>query len=179
MFEIRHLDPEQYRQQTRKSTVIVAVLFAVLAMSLSALAVALFGSPQGSNFRWNSAGVILGLVATIMLVRSVFWTKPWMASAAYGWQLKRTLMGITNVMHHVEVGVKAGSPDAMKLLRFYHLGQIEMHHLDGNPQGLNDMNGEIDRHKQAMLEQELDVDQYQLNPAWLEQVQRNKPGASG
>lgn len=60
MFEIQHIDPQLYRQQTRKSTLVVLVIFAVLAMLLSALAVALFGSPQGSNFRWNLGGVLLG-----------------------------------------------------------------------------------------------------------------------
>ena len=96
MFEIRHLDPQLYRQQTRKSTLVVLVIFSVLAMSLSALAVALLGSPEGSNFRWNLAGVLLGLVATIMLVRSLFWRQNWMQPAVYGWQLKRSLMSVTN-----------------------------------------------------------------------------------
>lgn len=177
MFEIRHVSPEQYRQQTRKSTLIVAVVFAVLAMSLSTLAVALFGTEEGSNFRWNLAGVLVGLAFTIMLVRKVFWTQPWMASAVYGWQLKRGLMSITNVMHQVEAGVKAGSPEAMKALRFYHLGLAEMHKLDGNPQALNDLGGEVDRHREAMLERGLAVDQYQLDPAWLGNLQ-NGPGPS-
>lgn len=173
-FTIRHLDPEQYRQQTRKSSLIVAVTFAVLAMALSALSVALFGSPEGDNFRWNLAGVMLGLITTVMLVRHVFWTQPWMGSAAYGWRLKRSLMSITNIMHHVETGVRIRSHEAMKLLRFYHLGQIEMHNLDGNTQALDDMSAEMERHRQAMLEQGLDVDQYRLDPAWLDHQSWNK-----
>lgn len=166
-FTIRHMNPERYRQQTRRSTLIVAVSFAVLAMSFSALAAALFGSPEGDNFRWNLAGVVLGLVVTVMLVRNVLWIQPWMRSAAYGWRLKRSLMSITNIMHHVEAGVKTRSPEAMKLLRFYHLGQVEMHRLDDNMQSLGDMSEEMERHQEAMLEQSLDVDQYRLDPAWL------------
>lgn len=178
MFEIRHLDPQQYRQQTRRSTLIVAVVFAVLAMALSTLAVALFGSPAGSNFRWNLAGVLLGLGIAIVLVRNVFWTQPWMASAVYGWQLKRSLMRVTNVMHQVEAGVQAGSPDAMKLLRFYHLGLGEMHNLDGNPQALDDLSAQIETHRQAMLERGLSVDQYQLDPAWLRTLPQSARGPS-
>lgn len=173
-FTIRHMDPEQYRQETRKSTLVVAVCFAVLAMSFSALAVALFGTPAGDNFRWNLAGVILGLIVTIMLVRTIFWTQPWMDSAAYGWRLKRSLMRITNIMHHVETGVTTRSPEAMKLLRFYHLGQIEMHRLDGNTQALSDMNEEVARHQKAMLAQGLDADQYRLDPAWLDHENWNR-----
>lgn len=171
MFEIRHLDPDLYRQQTRKSTLIVVVVFAVLAMSLSTLSVALFGSAEGSNFRWNLAGVLLGLAISIALVRNVFWTQPWMASAVYGWQLKRSLMSVTNVMHKVEAGVQAGSPEAMKLLRFYHMALDEMHRLDGNSQAIRDLAGEIDKHQQAMLEMGLSIDQQRLDPAWLEKLQ--------
>lgn len=168
MFEIRHLNPELYRQQTRKSTLIVVVVFAVLAMSLSTLSVALFGSAEGSNFRWNLAGVLLGLAISIALVRNVFWTQPWMASAVYGWQLKRSLMSVTNVMHKVEAGVQAGSPEAMKLLRFYHMALDEMHRLDGNSQAIRDLAGEIDKHQQAMLEMGLSIDQRRLDPVWLD-----------
>lgn len=175
-FTIRLMDPERYRQQTRKSTLIVAVSFAVLAMGFSALAVALFGSAEGDNFRWNLAGVVLGLVVTVMLVRNVFWTQPWMESAAYGWRLKRSLMSITNIMHHVETGVKKRSPEAMKLLRFYHLGQVEMHRLDGNTQALGDMSAEMERHREAMLEEGLDVDQYRFDPAWLDHKNWNTMG---
>lgn len=167
MFEIRHLDPQLYRQQTRKSTLVVLVIFAVLAMSLSALVVALFGSPEGSNFRWNLAGVLLGLIATIMLVRSLFWHQNWMQPAVYGWQLKRSLMSVTNVMHQVEAGVQAGSPEAMKLLRFYHLGQLEMHRLDGNPQAADDLSKQMEQHRKAMLEKGLSIEQYRFDPAWL------------
>ncbi|MFN3580036.1 MAG: DUF3087 domain-containing protein [Pseudomonas sp.] len=170
MFEIRHLDPDLYRQQTRKSTLIVVVVFAVLAMSLSTLSVALFGSAEGSNFRWNLAGVLLGLTISIALVRNVFWTQPWMASAVYGWQLKRSLMSVTNVMHKVEAGVQAGSPEAMKLLRFYHMALDEMHRLDGNSQAIRDLAGEIDKHQQAMLEMGLSIDQRRLDPVWLEKL---------
>ncbi|HBB79780.1 MAG TPA: DUF3087 domain-containing protein, partial [Pseudomonas sp.] len=42
-FEIKPLNPETYRKQTRRSTLIVAVTFVVLAMGLSAAAVAMFG----------------------------------------------------------------------------------------------------------------------------------------
>ncbi len=167
MFEIRHLDPQLYRQQTRKSTLVVLVIFSVLAMSLSALAVALLGSPEGSNFRWNLAGVLLGLVATIMLVRSLFWRQNWMQPAVYGWQLKRSLMSVTNVMHQVEAGVQSGSPEAMKLLRFYHLGQLEMHRLDGNPQAADDLSKQMEQHRKAMLEKGLSIEQYRFDPAWL------------
>ncbi len=58
MFELKPCDPALYRQQTRRSTLIVAVLFLALAMVLSSLAVTLFGEPGGDNFRFNVGGVL-------------------------------------------------------------------------------------------------------------------------
>src|SRR3990167_4999345 len=157
-FEIKQLNPETYRQQTRRSTLILVLIFLSLAMLLATLAVQLFGTPGGDNFRWNLGGVIAGLVLTVALVRLQFWQQPWMAAAVYGWQLKRRLMSITNRMHHVSAGVAVHDPaamkllrfyhlgltqmQAMKLLRFYHLGLTQMHQLDGNSSALSQITAE-------------------------------------
>jgi hypothetical protein len=167
MFEIKTFNPEAYRQQTRRSTLMIAGLFVVLAMALSTSAVLLFGTPGADNFRFNLAGVIAALLLTIALVRYKFWTQPWMAAAVYGWQLKRSLMRVTNVMHHVTAGVLARDPVAMRVLRFYHLGLTQMHQLDGNSSALNQTLRDSEKHKACMLELAMDTEQSRLDPAWL------------
>ncbi|VXC60799.1 conserved hypothetical protein [Pseudomonas sp. 8Z] len=175
MFEITPIKPEHYRQQTRRITAVVAAIFVVLAMLLATLCVQLFGEAGGDdNFRWNLLGVALGFVLTVVLVRQQFWHRPWMAPAVYGWRLKRSLMRVTNVMHHVKAGVAQGDESAMKLLRFYHLGVTQMHQLDGNSSELSQMVGEINAHCEAMQQRELDVEQTRLDPAWVEQVKTFK-----
>jgi hypothetical protein len=168
MFEIRPMSPELYRQQTRRITLVIAGLFIVLALLLSTFCVQLFGTPGGDNFRWNLVGVLAGLALTVAVVRVQLWPRPWMAPAVYGWQLKRSLMRIGNVMHRVKAGVAANDPAAMKLMRFYHLGLTQMHQLDGNLSDLSQMTREIDRHREAMEALGLDVEQNRLDPAWLE-----------
>ncbi|NWL75359.1 DUF3087 domain-containing protein [Pseudomonas taiwanensis] len=169
-FEIRPMSPELYRSQTRRSTLIIAVVFIALALLLSTFCVQLFGTPGGDNFRWNLIGVLAGLALTIAMVRLQFWSRPWMAPAVYGWRLKRNLMRVTNVMHKVKAGVAAGDPAAMKLLRFYHLGLTQMHQLDGNSADLSHHVHEIDQHREAMEAQGLDVEQNRLDLDWLEAV---------
>ncbi|PTQ74284.1 DUF3087 family protein [Pseudomonas sp. GV071] len=170
MFEIQPFNPETYRQQTRRSTLIVAVIFIALAMLLSSLAVLLFGTPGGDNFRWNAGGVVAAVLACAALFKLKLWSQPWMSAAVYGWQLKRALMSVTNVMHQVEVGVKAQNPDAMKLLRFYHQGLTQMYLLEANTSSLSQMTHEIDAHKDAMQALGLDTDQPRLQPQWLATV---------
>lgn len=173
VFEIKPLSPETYRQQTRRSTLVVVATFAALAMALATLAVALFGEAGGDNLRWNIAGVVVGLLVTIALVRFVYWKQSWMACAVYGWRLKRSLMSVTNVMHHVTAGVAAGDSEAMKLLRFYHLGLTQMHLLDGNSASLSEVVHEIDRHRELMEARGMDIEQNRLDDDWLSVVKRS------
>ncbi|WP_210639299.1 MULTISPECIES: DUF3087 family protein [unclassified Pseudomonas] len=173
MFEIKPWDAGTYRQQTRRSTLIVAVTFLALAMLLSSLAVMLFGTPGGDNFRFNLAGVIVAVLAMAALMRLYFWSQPWMAAAVYGWQLKRSLMKITNVMHQVTAGVQAQDPTAMKLLRFYHLGLTQMHQLDANSSAQGALAREADEHLAKMQALNLDTEQSRLDPAWIEAVKRS------
>jgi hypothetical protein len=170
MFEITPINPEHYRQQTRRSTLLIAVIFLALAMLCATASTQLFGTPGGDNFRWNLLGVLAGLGLTIALVRLQLWSRPFMAAAVYGWRLKRSLMRVTNVMHHVKAGVAQGDASAMKLLRFYHLGLTQMHQLDGNSSELSQMVREIDAHCEAMQAQGLELEQNRLDPAWLERV---------
>ncbi len=103
-------------------------------------------------------------------MRQVFWSQPWMAAAVYGWQLKRSLMRVTNVMHRLKAAVQTRDPAAMKLLRFYHLGLNQMHLLDGNTSSLDQMADEVEQHRIAMQAQGLDPEQLRLDRQWLELV---------
>ena len=175
MFEIKPMSPEIYRQQTRRSTFYIALTFVVLALLVSGLAVMMLGVAGGDNFSLNLAGVIVALIATLLLVRYRFWSQPWMAPAVYGWQLKRSLMKVTNVMHHVTAGVMAGDVAAMKLLRFYHLGVTQMYQLDANTSALSQMLREIDLHKARLEALGVETEQTRLDPAWIDAVKQFAP----
>lgn len=174
MFEIQPMNADTYRQQTRRSTVMIALIFLALAMALSTLAVTLFGEPGGDNLRFNIGGVFAAVLVMATLMRKLFWTQEWMAPAVYSWQLKRSLMSITNVMHHVTAAVEAGDPTAMKLLRFYHLGLSQMHQLDGNSSDHGQLSREMEQHEARMQALGIDTGQTRLDPAWLDAV---KPAA--
>ncbi|WP_322618134.1 DUF3087 family protein [Pseudomonas sp. BIC9C] len=172
MFEIQPMNADTYRQQTRRSTVIIALIFLALAMGLSTAAVALFGTAGGDNLRFNVGGVFVAVLAMAALMRKVFWHQEWMASAVYGWQLKRSLMSVTNVMHHVTAAVEKHDPVAMKLLRFYHLGLNQMHQLDGNSSDHSQLIREMDQHSERMQALGIETGQTRLDPAWLEAVKQ-------
>ncbi|TFF14660.1 DUF3087 domain-containing protein [Pseudomonas sp. BCA14] len=172
MFELKPCDPATFRQQTRRSTLIVAVLFVALAMLLSSLAVMLFGEPGGDNFRFNVGGVFAGVLITVALVRGPFWRQPWLAAAVYGWQLKRCLMSVTNVMHTITECVQNNDPTAIKVLRFYHLALTQMHALDANSSAQAQLVGEVETHKAKMQALGINTEQTQFDPNWLDALKR-------
>jgi hypothetical protein len=144
------------------------VVFLTLAMLLSSLAVMLFGEPGGDNFRFNVGGVFAGVLITVALVRGPFWSTSWLAAAVYGWQLKRNLMRVTNVMHTVTERVQANDPTAMKVLRFYHLGLTQMHALDANSSAQAQLVGDIQAHQARMQALGIDTEQTRFDPTWLD-----------
>lgn len=170
MFELKSMSPERYRAETRRSSLLLAVIFAAIAMFCAGLAVMLFGEPAGDNFKLNLAGVLLGLVLTFVLVKYYLSSQAWLSSAVYGWQLKRNLMSVTNIMHKVRAQVDEQNPLAMRVLRFYHLGLTQMYLLDGNTTGLTQMTREVDSHREAMEALGLDIEQERLDSQWLEQL---------
>ena len=175
MFEIKPINPETYRQQTRRSTLYIALTFVLLALLLSGVLVMVLGVAGGDNFRLNLAGVIVALITTFLLVRYLFWSQPWMAPAVYGWQLKRSLMKVTNVMHHVTAGVMAGDVAAMKLLRGEQRGVTQMYQLDANSSALSQMVREIDLHKARLEALGIDTGQTRLDPQWIDAVKKFAP----
>lgn len=165
-FELQPLDPASFRQQTRHATLGIVALFAVSAISLSALLVAWLGEPGGNNFRWNLSGVLLGLLFTSALVGGLLRKQQWMQASVYSWQLKRCLMRITNRMHALEAAVAAGQPEALCILRFYHLALYHMHQLEGNDSGLNDLVQDMNQHAERLQQEQLTLEQACFKTSW-------------
>lgn len=171
-FEIEQRDPEAFRQETRKSTWILIAIFAVLGMGLSTLSVSYFGTPDGNNFVWNVAGVFAGFALTTIIFKTILWKHPIMEASAYSWKLKRSLMKVTNIMHHVEAGVEQDNVTAIQLLRFYHLALTQMHKLEGNDSGISELQKPMQKLMTKIESLGLDPEQTRLDPEWIEVVKK-------
>lgn len=171
-FRLQDIQPEHFRAATRRASIRIIAVFAISAMLCSAALVAWLGNPDGGNFKWNLTGVILGLLLTSALVGGLFRKQAWMNESVYGWRLKRNLMSITNQMHQLKHAVETQQPEAMQLLRFYHLALYQMHQLDGNSSAASELVHEMDAHADAMTALQLQLDQPELKPYWLPQLKQ-------
>lgn len=169
MFVLEEIDPKQYREKTRNSTLIIMAIFLVIGMLFATASVKLL-SPYNSN-PWvlNFLGAFVGLIVTFFIVKLFFINKPWMREAMYGWRLKRSLMRITNVMEKLRKDVEINDHKAMKTMRFYHLGLEQMHRLEDNHHALIDLLAEKKTLEEKMTAAGLDLNQTSFSP---EQVER-------
>lgn len=173
MFEIQEMDPEIYRAKTRKATLIVMGMFIVIGFTFAMMFVKWFGEYSSNHLVLNFLGGIVGLMVTATLVKRFFADKPWMAEAMYAWKLKRNLMHITNVIRQVKEAVEAEDENAMKILRFYHLGLTQMHKLDNNNPALIDILAEKESLQAKMEEKGLELNQIQFDPEWVKPFKSN------
>lgn len=169
MFQLKEVDPIKYRDQTRKSSFILIVVFAASALICASTLVLLYGDGP-SNFKLNLTGVLLGLGLTLALVKWVFSKQPFMQEAVYMWQLKRSLMSITNKMHLVEMHAKVNRPEAVQLLAFYYLALEQMHKLEGNDAETLENKAAKANCLSQLAELNLAVPK-SLNPSWLKALE--------
>jgi len=172
MFQLQQIDHTFYRKQTRNATLKVMAMFIVIGM-ITATTTVKYLSPYNSNMIFlNLFGAAIGLVIKALIVNVFFKDKPWMTEAIYGWRLKRNLLHITNVIDTIKAKVDENDVEALKILRFYHLGLTQMHQLDDNSHELINLKAEKEQLVQKLINLGIDIEQTQFDP---KQVAPYKP----
>ncbi|GAB2780500.1 DUF3087 domain-containing protein [Halomonas shantousis] len=120
-------DSRLYRRKAKFMAVIVAGQFIILGLLFSQLLTSRFGSSLGMN----ALGVLLGLLATSVVV-AVLRDRPWMRDQRYVWELKRHLARISAHLPALrQAGLERCDPQALDLLAFYHQGMQQLADLNG------------------------------------------------
>ena len=166
MFKIQEIDPMVYRSKTRNVTLSMMAVFIVIGFITATLAVEYLGPYSNNHLVLNFMGAFVGLLITAWIMKKFFADKPFMQEAVYGWKLKRNLMYVTNRLANIQSAAKNGDQQAMKILRFYHLGLTQMHKLEQNSSALIDMKVEKEQLEKQMSELGLELNQVEFDPKW-------------
>lgn len=170
MFTIQEINPEIYRRHTRNATLRIMGLFIVVGFVTSYSFPFLFGENPHNLLTLQIMGALLGLGLVFFITAKFFKNQPWMKEAMYGWQLKRSLMHITNAMRPLQEKVEQGDVEAMKMMRFYHLGITQMYTFEQNTSGLIDLKVEKESLGKMMQQQGLDTEQTSFELAKLKML---------
>ncbi|MDY0136486.1 MAG: DUF3087 family protein [Thiomicrospira sp.] len=170
MFKIQDINPDLYRRNTRNATLRIMGLFIVIGFTTSYFFPRLFGENPHNLLTLQIMGALIGLALVFFITAKLFKQQAWMQEVMYGWQLKRSLMHITNAMRPLQEKVAAGDVEAMKILRFYHLGVTQMYTLEQNTSGLIDLKVEKEQLETKMRELGLDTEQTEFQLSKLKAV---------
>lgn len=168
MFTIQDVDPAVYRKKTRNVTLSMMAIFIVIGFITARLAVEYLGPYSNNHLVLNFLGAFVGLLITAWIMKRFFADKPFMKEAVYGWKLKRNLMYVTNRLANIQQAVKNGDQQAMKILRFYHLGLTQMHKLEQNSSALIDLKVEKEELETQMKALGLELNQTEFDPEWTQ-----------
>lgn len=171
MFQIQEIDPKFYRKQTRNATLRIMAMFLVIGMVFALGFVEYLGPYNSNKIVLNLMGAFTGLMVTGLIVRYFFKDSEWMKEAMYAWRLKRNLMHITNLHDKVKAKADQNDPEAMKIMRFYHLGLEQMHQLEDNSHALIDLVAEKNALEERMHALGLETQQTQFDPSQLQSFQ--------
>lgn len=168
MFTIEEIDPKHYRKKTRNATLMIMAIFIVIGMITATLTVKYLGPYNDNHIVLNFIGAFIGLVITFFIVKTFFINKPWMQEAMYAWRLKRSLMQIYNVQEKLKAKVNENDEEAIKIMRFYHLGVTQMNQLENNSYGQIDLMAEKKQHEEKMQALGIDLQQIHFEKSSLE-----------
>ncbi|MGC9386677.1 MAG: DUF3087 domain-containing protein [Hydrogenovibrio sp.] len=174
MFEIQEMDPAYYRKRTRNATLKIMAMFIVIGMIVATAFVEYLGPYSSNHIVLNLLGALVGLAITGLIVRYFFKDSGWMHEAMYGWRLKRNLMHITNVIDAVKEKAAQDDPQALKILRFYHLGLTQMYQLEDNSHELIEIKAEKEQLVQQLINLGIDIHQTRFDPSWVENFNNDK-----
>ncbi len=130
------IDKTTYRKRLNKIIAAFVIGFALLAVALGAILIALFGDAavngeQVNNFRFNLLGVILALIVAATILsklkgHSVF------TEVYYVWQLKQIHNSIYRKLKKIKQAGEQGNINAFIILNFYYLTLKQVYTLDDN-----------------------------------------------
>jgi hypothetical protein len=168
MFCIEEINPEQYRTKSRNATLVMMAIFIVIGFIGASTSVHYLSEYNSNKIVLNLIGAFAGLLITAWIVYKFLADKPFMYESMYGVRLKRHLMYVSNKLRPIQEAAENGDCNAMKCLRFYHLGLTQMNTFDNNSSANIDLKKEKDALVEKMQALNLDLNQTCLDPEWTE-----------
>ena len=159
---LQDIDKDLYRSRLRATSAGFIFAFAVLSVIFGSLLIMLLSDGQGSNFKYNLSGVVLGLVASIVIFSGVK-EKPYFKEIFYVWSLKKSLMPIYNKLARIRQAAFDGDITALLIYKYYQTASKQIYLLDDNTLTLSD----TEKALQEILDYEqnhqlqIDINEYQ------------------
>lgn len=154
--QLKDIDKAIYRKHLNIVIWATIVTFGSGALLFSTLLITFFADDQGTNFKFNLAGVIAaGFLVTTVLLR--FKRHPFLHEVAYVWDLKQELLQINRRITKLNQAAAQGEREAMIALNYCYQGSKQLWQLDDNTITMEELEKKMALLKQQMEEFQIEV----------------------
>jgi len=129
--QLQDIDKARYRQRFRIVFAAIVVVLTAVSLGTSTLLIAVFGTPGGSHFWLNLAGVVVGAAVVVLMLMRLR-NHPYLHEVVYVWDLKQQLNLIHRKQRNIEPRVDDNDPDAIAIMYFFYRGSKQLYELDDN-----------------------------------------------
>lgn len=166
---LRPIDKARY--QTRFRMVFVAIVAALLVISLSTSTalITTLSTPEASHF-WHNLGGVVFAACMVAIVLNQLRAHPYLEEVFYVWDLKHALNRIHRKMKAVEAKVAEQDREAMIVLNFMYHGSRQLYELDDNTITMDTLLPKLMAHEQKMQDAGIDTSTDLYQPAMLERI---------
>ncbi|WP_417222267.1 DUF3087 family protein [Amphritea sp.] len=153
--QLKEINKERYSKHYKQIMIGVVIILAVIALAVSSLLIQVMGNADGNNFWLNVAGVVIGGIVVVALLRH-HRDHEYMHEVSYVWDLKQMLNKIYRKQKKLKEAVEAGDRDAMVIMHWSYNGSEQLYNLDNNTLTMEEL------HK-SMRELQLTMEKYGVN----------------
>lgn len=155
--QLRDIDKATYRKHFKHTTFAAIGCLMIGALGISTALIELFGDPQGSNFNFNLAGVLVTVVA-MAIAASQLKDKPYFSEITYVSKLKFELSNINRKLKAIEKSVSNNNTDAFDIMAFYYQGTRQVWELDDNTITMSELNAKEGKFLEKVNQANFQVD---------------------
>lgn len=163
------IDKTRYRKHLNIIIVGFIAGFTLLSLAYGQLLIGLFSDGEGSNFRYNLMGVILGLITSAIILSKLRATD-YFREVYYVWQLKQLMNAIYRKLKKVKTKANENDVNALIILLYYYHASRQVYLLDDNTITLPTINKDLSALQEKISRLHLNLSSDDFNKSLLDEL---------
>jgi hypothetical protein len=161
------IDKTRYRKHLNIIIVGFIAIFTLLSLGYGQLLISLFSDGEGSNFRYNLMGVILGLLSS-GLILSKLREHDFFYEVYYVWRLKQIMNLIYRKLKNIKAQAATNNVNALIILLYYYQASRQVYLLDDNTMTLSAITKTLDKIQAQITKLNLSISSDDFDRAMLD-----------
>jgi DUF3087 family protein len=150
------INKARYRKHLNIIIISFIATFTLLSVVFGQSLIAIFSDGSGNNFRFNLAGVILGLLACAAILNQLR-NHSFFYEVYYVWQLKQIINRIFRKLKSLKSAANNNDVNALIILNYYYHASLKLYLLDDNTLTLSTINKDLTKTQEKIASLNLSI----------------------